>query len=107
MTAHDLLWLPLVFGAGIVLGLFYFGGLWLTVRRIPSTRRPGLLSFASFVVRTAAAMLDFYVVMGGRWERLLIALAGFLVFRTVAVRRWGPGRLLSGSETNKGDPLAN
>ena len=107
MTAHDLLWLPLVFVVGIMLGWFYFGGLWLTVRQIPSVRRPGLLSFASFVVRTAVTLLGFYVVMGGRWERLLIALAGFLVFRTVAVRRWGPGRLLSGPETGKGGRLAN
>jgi F1F0 ATPase subunit 2 len=107
MTTHDLLSLPLVFGAGVVLGLFYFGGLWLTVRQIPLAGRPGLLSFVSFVVRTAATLLGFYVVMGGRWERLLIALAGFLAFRTVAVRRWGPGRLLSSSEKSKGGSLAD
>jgi len=85
--------LSLAFGAGLVLGLVYFGGLWLTVRHLPRARRPGLLSVASLVVRLGLTLVAFYLVMGGRWERLLVALAGFLVMRTILVRRLGPAQV--------------
>jgi F1F0 ATPase subunit 2 len=85
-------WLALVLAlvAGFGLGLFYFGGLWLTVRRIPTTRHPALLTLGSFVGRTLLTLAGFYLVMDGRWERLALCLLGFLAARTVLVRKWGP-----------------
>jgi F1F0 ATPase subunit 2 len=74
-----------VVGAG--LGVVYFGGLWLTVRRLPEARWPALLLLGSMVGRTALTLLGFYVVMGARWERLLACLAGFILARMVLVRR--------------------
>ncbi len=72
--------------AGAALGLLYFGGLWLTVRRISCSARPALLMFGSFVVRLLAALCGFYLVMNGSWERLLACLAGFLAVRLVLTR---------------------
>jgi F1F0 ATPase subunit 2 len=72
--------------AGLALGLFYFGGLWLTVRRITCSTRPALLMLASFVVRLLVTLCGFYLVMDGRWERLLACLSGFLVTRFVLTR---------------------
>jgi len=86
----QLLTLFLAFVAGLVLGLFYFGGLWLTVQRLPQSRHPGLLTLASLVVRLGVTLAAFYLVMGGRWERLLVCLAGFLLVRFLLVRRLGP-----------------
>ena len=54
MTAPYLT-LALACAAGIGLGLCYFGGLWLTVRRLPSARSPMPIALASFVARTAVA----------------------------------------------------
>jgi hypothetical protein len=34
--------------------------------------------------------LAFYFIIGGRWERLLIALVGFLLARTLLIARWRP-----------------
>jgi F1F0 ATPase subunit 2 len=87
MTTGDLLaWLvPLAGGAAI--GLLYFAGLWATVRRLPSVRRPGLLVFASFVARIAVAVAGFVVLLGGDARRAVVALVGFLAVRTIAVRR--------------------
>ena len=84
--------LPLILAlaAGIVLGTFYFGGLWLTVRRLPTAQRPALLSLLSFFVRLAVVLFGFYFVMDGRWVRLLVCLLGFLGARVILVRRWGP-----------------
>jgi F1F0 ATPase subunit 2 len=73
--------------AGAALGLFYFGGLWLTIRRLPESRRPAALALASFVGRTALTVAGFYLLMDGQWPRLALGLAGFLGARTVLVSR--------------------
>jgi F1F0 ATPase subunit 2 len=74
---------------GFLTGLFYFGGLWWTVERVGAAQSPGLLLLASFTVRTAVAILAFYLIMGGEWTRLLIALAGFFIARYILIRRYG------------------
>lgn len=86
----NLLPLILALAAGIGLGVFYFGGLWLTVRRLPTAQRPALLSLLSFFARLGVVLFGFYFVMDGRWVRLLVCLLGFLGARVILVRRWGP-----------------
>ena len=86
-----LLPLVLAFAAGLGLGLFYFGGLWLTVRRLPASRYPVPLFLLSFTVRTAVVVVGFYFVMGGRWERALACLVGIVVVRFVLTSRLQPG----------------
>lgn len=87
--------LPLVLAglAGMGLGLFYFGGLWLTIRQLPTCRWPAPLLVGSFVGRTAVVLVGFYFVMGGRWERALACLLGFLVARFLLVSRLRPERV--------------
>lgn len=84
--------LEMAFGAGIGLGLLFFGGLWLTVQRLSTTSRPALLALGSFWGRAAVCLVGFYVVMG-HWARLAACLSGFLVVRFVLVRCWRPPRL--------------
>lgn len=76
--------------AGAFLGLFFFGGLWWTLKRLPDSRKPQLVMAVSFLVRSALAVAGFWVVTDGRWERLVAALAGFLVMRMVLMRRLPP-----------------
>jgi F1F0 ATPase subunit 2 len=76
--------------AGIALGLIHFGGLWWTVRQVPTARRPGTLLLVSFVIRTAVMLAGTFWVMDGRWERLAACMVGFLVARVILTRRWGP-----------------
>ncbi|MBM4070176.1 MAG: ATP synthase subunit I [Planctomycetes bacterium] len=79
--------LPLILAgvAGLLLGLFYFGGLWLTIRWLPATRCPALLTLGSLVGRMAVTLAGFYAIMAGRWERLLACLAGFVLMRFVVL----------------------
>lgn len=65
--------------AGMALGLSYFGGLGLTIRRLPTTGHPMLLAIGSFLLRLGVSLIGFYLVMGAHWERLLVCLLGFLV----------------------------
>jgi F1F0 ATPase subunit 2 len=80
----------LLFLGGFGLGLLFFGGLWATVRAIPTSRHPALLTLASFWGRTAVVMVGLLLVMDGLWERALAGLLGF-VFSRWAMARWIPG----------------
>jgi F1F0 ATPase subunit 2 len=72
--------------AGVALGMFYFGGLWWTVVRGVAARQAALWFFASLLLRIAVAMLGFYLVAHGSWERLLICLTGFVMARLIVTR---------------------
>ncbi|MCL5123376.1 MAG: ATP synthase subunit I [Deltaproteobacteria bacterium] len=86
----DLSGIPVALFMGTGLGLFYFGGLWLTVKRLSQSSQPALLSLASFFVRTAVALSGFYYVMEGRLALLLAAMTGFLIIRFFLVRLISP-----------------
>ncbi len=73
--------------AGVLLGLFFFGGLWWTIRKGLTSKLPALWFLGSIVVRTAVVGAGFYFVSGGAWERILACLLGFIVARFVIVRR--------------------
>ena len=76
--------------SGMGLGLVYFGGLWLTVQRLPTANRPAFLTLSSFWGRLTLCVLGFYGATQGDWKRLLLCLLGFLSIRTILVRRWRP-----------------
>ena len=79
----DLLTLTMAFGAGLVLGAFFFGGLWWTVRRGVSSKRPATMFLCSQLLRTGIAVTGFYIVSRGNWKRLLLCLIGFVVARVL------------------------
>ncbi len=82
-------WLLIALIAGMLLGLSYFGGLWFTIRRLPTTGSPLILVMSSFLIRMSVSLLGFYLVMDHHWERLLVCLVGFVVIRSILVQRWG------------------
>ena len=73
--------LVLALVTGVLLGGVFFGGLWWTVRRMGSSKRPALLMFGSFLVRNSVALGGFYLIGRGHWERLLVCLVGFVMAR--------------------------
>lgn len=79
-------------GAGALIGLVNFAGLWSTTRRLPVSRNPGLLLLGSFVSRTALCVGGFFLVvhLGGGLEGLLLCLLGFLLGRGYWIRRVCP-----------------
>jgi F1F0 ATPase subunit 2 len=71
--------LPLL--AGVLLGMFFFGGLWWTIRRGVSSKQPAALFFFSLLLRTGIALAGFYFVARGDWRRILSCLLGFILAR--------------------------
>lgn len=78
--------LMLAWMAGGVLGALFFGGLWWTVRRAVSAKRPALWIFGSLLLRMSVAMAGFYVVSGRHLDRLLLCLLGFVMARLLVTR---------------------
>ena len=88
MTPLDALPIVLALIAGLGLGVIYFGGLWLTVRRLPSAGSPAALATASLFGRLAIVAAGLYAIaLAKRWELLVAAMAGMLVVRFVFIRK--------------------
>lgn len=83
----------LLFGAGLGVGLLYFGGLWLTVVRVTEGNRPVAWLGLSFLTRIGVALALLYWLAAGEPLRLLILIAGFFAMRlgmTYYRRPWAP-----------------
>lgn len=96
MNLQDLPWIEwtLALLAGGVLGVFFFGGLWWTLRRALASRRPALWVMSSFLLRVGVAGGGFVFVSAGHWQRVLACLLGFLIARHL-VNRFSAHRTIS------------
>jgi F1F0 ATPase subunit 2 len=71
---------------GLLLGAFFFGGLWWTVRNGVKSKRAALWFFSSMLLRTSVVMLGFYLLLGDSWLRMLAGLFGFFIARLIVTR---------------------
>jgi len=78
--------LVLALVAGVMLGAFFFGGLWWTVRKGVTSEMPALWFLGSLLLRTGVLLAGFYLVSQGHWSRLVACLLGFLVARVLVVK---------------------
>jgi F1F0 ATPase subunit 2 len=83
---NETLGLVLALATGVSLGVIFFGGLWWTVRKGFSSKQPALWFFGSLLLRTSIALVGFYFVARGHWERLLACLLGFVMARLFVTR---------------------
>lgn len=72
---------------GCLLGFFFFGGLWWTVRKGIKAERVAFYFIASMLLRTGVVMLGFYLLMGDSWLKMLVGLLGFSLARMIVLRR--------------------
>jgi F1F0 ATPase subunit 2 len=94
MDVHVTL-LALAFLWGAFLGLFHFGGLWLTVKTAPGKRRPVRWLAGSFVIRLAAVLAGFGWSLRLNPTAFFCTLSGFFLLRIVLTRilgheKWRP-----------------
>ncbi len=71
----------IIFICGIVLGVIFFGGLWLTVKKGITSKMPGILFVVSFFIRTAITLLGFYFLGANNPKNMAACLIGFVVAR--------------------------
>lgn len=82
----EMICLPWAFAGGVLLGGFFFHGLWWTVRKGLGSPRPALWFLVSYLVRMAVVMSGFYLLSGGLWSRLAVCIIGFVLARCFVVR---------------------
>lgn len=88
--------LPLILSAitGALLGLVFFQGLWLTVRRLEQTRHPIVWMLGSLLLRFGLVLVGFFLLARqGDWRLLLAAVAGFSLARLLITRQRRPGAI--------------
>lgn len=76
--------------AGFGLGVFFFGGLWWTIRRGVKSQRPAWLFLGSLLLRVSLVLAGFYLVSDGDWQRMLTCLLGLMIGRFVFTILAGP-----------------
>ncbi|CAN5127477.1 ATP synthase subunit I [soil metagenome] len=82
---NEILLIILAFVAGIALGIIFFGGLWLTVKKSVMAKVPWLWVLGSFIIRVGITMTGFYFISSGSWQRLVSCLIGFIAARFVVI----------------------
>ena len=84
------------FISGLALGFLYFYGLWLTVRRLPQSKSPGMVVMFSYLLRLLILLAAFYgLILWLNWQGLIAAFLGLITIRIILARRLG--RDLSGN----------
>ena len=71
--------------AGIGVGVVYFWGLWLTLKKVKTVKRYGRLLVFSWFVRNAFMLGAFYLIMQNDWQRLVAAFAGVMIVRFASI----------------------
>jgi F1F0 ATPase subunit 2 len=83
---NTIITLALIFLAGLLLGTLFFGLLWLTVKKVKTSKMPALLFLGSFLTRFGLVLAGFYLVGFGDYKRVLMCLSGFIVARFMVMR---------------------
>jgi F1F0 ATPase subunit 2 len=71
---------------GLILGILFFGGLWLTIKRTLGSPYVALWLLGSSLLRTAIVLTGFYFIAQGSLLRLLVSVAGFIAGRFLILR---------------------
>ncbi len=82
---NDILNTAVALIAGIALGTIFFGGLWLTVKKMVHSKKPALWLLSSFFLRVGITLVGFYFVGAGNLQKLLICLVGFIAARFIVL----------------------
>jgi F1F0 ATPase subunit 2 len=90
MEINPMLWGLAVIG-GVLLGLLYFGGLWMTLQYITRTNRPKTLLGMSLIIRVCLVMVGFWIIVRKDPMLFMVTFAAFLMTRVILTRTLGRG----------------
>lgn len=82
--------LPILLGmvcAGVIIGLLFFGGLWLTLNKLMGAKHWSFWLGVSFLIRSSITVAAFWLLGAGDWQRLVALATGFTIVRFFSVKR--------------------
>lgn len=77
--------LVLCLAGGMVLGLFHFGGLWLTLQNFSNARFYGLILATSFLLRSLVTLAGIFLIGNGEWMNMVACLVGVFIMRKIFI----------------------
>jgi len=81
------MFLVLAFAWGALLGLFYFGGLWMTLKSLPRLSRPRTAFFIGYGLRLAVALSGMGLMLKMGPIAFFLTLAAFFGVRMVMTEK--------------------
>jgi F1F0 ATPase subunit 2 len=79
---------------GLLLGLVFFWGLWVTVKRLGRGRSAALWMLGGFALRFGVLLAGFYLLARhAGWQHVVSAALGFTLSRAFVVNRLRPDRV--------------
>lgn len=72
---------------GLLAGLAFFGGLWLTVRNFQKQKNPALIILTSSILRTAFALGIFWWASQDGLVAVGLCIAGFITARFILIKK--------------------
>lgn len=82
---NSIFYMVISFCTGIGLGVFFFGGLWWTVKKMARSKMPAVWLFSSFIIRVGVTLLGIYLVAAGDWQKMILCLIGFVTARFMVI----------------------
>jgi F1F0 ATPase subunit 2 len=76
--------------AGMVIGCFHFGGLWLTIHWLTGARPRRVTFAAGFVLRSFITLAAVFMVSSGEWIGMTACLAGIWIMRRLFISTLQP-----------------
>jgi len=76
---------------GVAMGVLYFGGLWLTVKKVFIKKKTAMLFSISFIIRLLVVFGGFYYAISTGWIPALLCLTGFFITRKILTIYKKPG----------------
>lgn len=77
----------IAFIIGLVLGVIYFGGLYLSIQMINTAKHPSLIMVLSFVIRIGILGGVFYYISKNGVKDMIIVLIGVILVRVIMTSR--------------------
>lgn len=74
------------FAIAMITGIFYFAGLWLTVKQVTKISKPYLWLIISFLVRLIIILIVFYFLLRANTFNIFPCLIGFLLIRFISIK---------------------
>lgn len=75
----------IAFLIGLLMGVFFFGGLYWTVQRLGSVKNPAIFMTLSVIIRMVVLILGFYLLADEGYQNILLGLGGVILVRLIMV----------------------
>ena len=91
MTKIDIVMYCIAAVWGIILSVFYFGGLYQTLKIAAGSQKIKSILLISFLIRTVLVLAGFWFILKFNMNSFIISFIAFIITRFIITKKLGPG----------------